>query len=144
MAIRTSLCIAEWAPDQLETQFDPGPGCRLGPGWNGCVWKCCVLPQLPNGFADHYPYEKWLAIIGNINPTFSDKPKSVRETNVTSSDIVTDVWSWNSCTMWNINYNVIMGIKVSFSNMCRTPRMRYIMLTHQLHPVVTSCIVHQP
>ena len=20
----------------------------------------------PNGFADHYPYEKWLAIIGNI------------------------------------------------------------------------------
>ena len=25
----------------------------------------------PNGFADHYPYEKWLAIIGNINPTFS-------------------------------------------------------------------------
>ena len=26
------------------------------------------------GFADHYPYEKWLAIIGNINPTFSDKP----------------------------------------------------------------------
>ena len=30
----------------------------------------------PNGFADHYPYEKWLAIIGNINPTFSDKPIS--------------------------------------------------------------------
>ena len=24
----------------------------------------------PTGFADHYPYEKWLAIIGNINPTF--------------------------------------------------------------------------
>ena len=33
-------------------------------------------PIVPNGFADHYPYEKWLAIIGNINPTFSDKPTS--------------------------------------------------------------------
>ena len=32
-------------------------------------------PIVPNGFADHYPYEKWLYIIGNINPTFSDKPK---------------------------------------------------------------------
>ena len=30
-----------------------------------------VYPKKPNGFADHYPYEKWLAIIGNINPTFS-------------------------------------------------------------------------
>ena len=29
-------------------------------------------PIVPNGFADHYPYDKWLAIIGNINPTFSD------------------------------------------------------------------------
>ena len=27
-------------------------------------------PIVPNGFADHYPYEKWLAII-NINPRFS-------------------------------------------------------------------------
>ena len=25
-----------------------------------------VYPIVPNGFADHYPYEKWLAIIGNI------------------------------------------------------------------------------
>ena len=33
-----------------------------------------VYPIVPNGFADHYPYEKWLAIIGNITPTFSDKP----------------------------------------------------------------------
>ena len=32
-------------------------------------------PIVPNGFADHDPYEKWLAIIGKINPTFSDKPK---------------------------------------------------------------------
>ena len=35
-----------------------------------------VYPIEPNGFADHYPYEKWLATIGNINPTFSDKPTS--------------------------------------------------------------------
>ena len=34
-----------------------------------------VCIPTPNGFADHYPYEKWLAIIGKINPTFSDKPK---------------------------------------------------------------------
>ena len=33
-----------------------------------------VYPIVPNGFADHDPYEKWLAIIGKINPTFSDKP----------------------------------------------------------------------
>ena len=40
------------------------------------TWVCLkiVYPIVPNGFADHYPYEKWLAIIGNINPTFSDKP----------------------------------------------------------------------
>ena len=25
-------------------------------------------------FADHYPVTKWLAIIGKINPTFSDIP----------------------------------------------------------------------
>ena len=41
---------------------------------HGFVWKCWLNPIVPNGFADHYPYEKWLAIIGNINPTFSDKP----------------------------------------------------------------------
>ena len=29
------------------------------------------VSHLPNGFHDHYPYEKWLAIIGKINPTFS-------------------------------------------------------------------------
>ena len=33
-----------------------------------------VYPIVPNGFADHDPVFKWLAIIGNINPTFSDKP----------------------------------------------------------------------
>ena len=41
----------------------------------GFVWKCLVYPFLPNGFADHYPVFKWLAIIGNINPTFSDKKR---------------------------------------------------------------------
>ena len=30
-----------------------------------------VYPIVPNGFHDHYPVFKWLAIIGNINPTFS-------------------------------------------------------------------------
>ena len=28
-----------------------------------------VYPIVPNGFADHYPVFKWLAIIGKINPT---------------------------------------------------------------------------
>ena len=34
-----------------------------------CLKMLCT-PK-PNGFHDHYPYEKWLAIIGNINPRFS-------------------------------------------------------------------------
>ena len=40
------------------------------------IWVCLKIGKTPkpNGFADHYPYEKWLAIIGNINPTFSDIP----------------------------------------------------------------------
>ena len=40
------------------------------------MWVCLkmVSTPKPNGFADHYPVFKWLAIIGNINPTFSDKP----------------------------------------------------------------------
>ena len=38
---------------------------RFG-GMNSYGWTA-----KPNGFADHYPYEKWLAIIGHINPTFS-------------------------------------------------------------------------
>ena len=41
---------------------------------NGYFIVKIVYPIVPNGFADHYPYEKWLAIIGKINPTFSDKP----------------------------------------------------------------------
>ena len=31
-------------------------------------------PIVPNGFADHYPVFKNGYFIGNINPTFSDKP----------------------------------------------------------------------
>ena len=43
------------------------------------TWVCLKMSCTPkaNGFADHYPYEKWLAIIGNINPTFPDKPTCV-------------------------------------------------------------------
>ena len=40
----------------------------------GFVWKCCV-PHLPNGFADHYPYEKWLFHWGYT--PFSDIPISL-------------------------------------------------------------------
>ena len=33
---------------------------RIRKSWKcGFVWKCCV-PLNRNGFADHYPYEKWL------------------------------------------------------------------------------------
>ena len=39
---------------------------------NGFVWKWLVVPHCTQWLkADHYPYNKWLAIIGNINPTFS-------------------------------------------------------------------------
>ena len=31
-----------------------------------------VYPEKPNGFADHYPVFKWLAIIGGLDPIFSD------------------------------------------------------------------------
>ena len=33
------------------------------------ISKTIGFTPTPNGFADHYPYEKWLAIIGKINPT---------------------------------------------------------------------------
>ena len=40
------------------------------------IWVCLKMlcTPKPNGFADHDPVFKWLAIIGNINPTSSDKP----------------------------------------------------------------------
>ena len=39
------------------------------------IWVCLkiVYPIVPNGFHDHYPYEK-MAISLGIYPTFSDKP----------------------------------------------------------------------
>ena len=37
-----------------------------------------VSTPKPKGFADHYPYEKWLAIIGNI-------PNIFRQTHSVSS-----------------------------------------------------------
>ena len=40
---------------------------------SGFVWKCWLNPFLPNGFADHYPYEKWLFHWGYT--PFSDIPK---------------------------------------------------------------------
>ena len=45
----------------------------LAHGWVGdmSVSENVVYPIVPNGFADHYPNQKWLAIIGKINPTFS-------------------------------------------------------------------------
>ena len=43
---------------------------------HGLVTENVVYPIVPNGFADHeIPITngyKWLAIIGKINPTFSD------------------------------------------------------------------------
>ena len=55
-------------------------------------------PIVPNGFADHYPVFKWLAIIGNINPTFSDIPmyvqsKSIKEDSGTQGPGI-DEWWW--------------------------------------------------
>ena len=43
------------------------------------IWVCLkiVYPIVPNGFADHYPVFKWLAIIGKINPTFSGPNPSI-------------------------------------------------------------------
>ena len=39
-------------------------------------WVCLKMlcTPKPNGFADHYPVIKNGYFIGNINPTFSDKP----------------------------------------------------------------------
>ena len=36
-----------------------------------CLKMWLVPLNVPNGFADHYPVFKRLAIIGNMNPTFS-------------------------------------------------------------------------
>ena len=43
------------------------------------IWVCLkiVYPIVPNGFADPYPYNKWLAIIGNIHH-FQTNPKILK------------------------------------------------------------------
>ena len=51
-------------------------------GYNGLLTIFSNTPSWPGfGFADHYPYEKWLAIIKNIKPTFSDKPIAIHKVN---------------------------------------------------------------
>ena len=55
-------------------RFHLGMAHSWSPKLNGYrKWVCLkmVSTPKPTGFADHYPYEKWLAIIGNINPRFS-------------------------------------------------------------------------
>ena len=49
-------------------------GCHRFNRPRGFVWKCCVhlCTSKPNGFADHYPYEKWL--FHWEYTLFSDKP----------------------------------------------------------------------
>ena len=50
---------------------------------HGCVWKCWLNPEKPNGFADHYPVFKWLAIIGNIPHFQTDPHGSAKHDTVT-------------------------------------------------------------
>ena len=55
-----SWSVNQMCPQYYSCQQLPKP---LRHSWRsrplGFVWKCCV-PHFPNGFADHYPYEKWL------------------------------------------------------------------------------------
>ena len=44
---------------------------------NWCVWKCRVAHCTQWFCWSLSRHEKWLAIIGNMNPTFSDKPKCI-------------------------------------------------------------------
>ena len=41
---------------------DTAVGCTCKHGWNIIIWVCLKMlcTPKPNGFADHYPYEKWL------------------------------------------------------------------------------------
>ena len=43
---------------------------------NLLTWVCLKIGKTPkpNGFHDHYPVFKNGYFLGNINPTFSDKP----------------------------------------------------------------------
>ena len=44
------------------SQFQEFQEVDMAESWqkHGCVWKCWLNPEKTNGFADHYPYEKWL------------------------------------------------------------------------------------
>ena len=81
-----------------------------------------VYPEKPNGFADHYPYEKWLAIIGNINPTFSDNP------------------------IYNLSYRnyifpLIMWMKAGYSGLNHVFPMVFFLL---VKPCIFSHEMHEP
>ena len=61
--------------------------CRTG--IRSTKWVCLKIEKTPkaNGFADHYPYNKWLAIIGNI-------PNIFRQTQVTWVYLLAQTWSF--------------------------------------------------
>ena len=71
-------------------------------------------PEKPNGFADHYPYEKWLYIIGKINPTFSDKPISSSqktEDHEMGMATCTPLVFFDLSSEWFVSYTTIVGNK---------------------------------
>ena len=55
-----------------ESLLDVGPQRSSTWLW---TWKCWLNPFLPNGFADHYPYEKWLFHWG-FGPHFQTYPNA--------------------------------------------------------------------
>ena len=68
------------------------------------IWVCLKIGNTPkpNGFADHYPYEKCLNgyFIGNINPTFSDKPISIPPGDHKNREYYPQVKLLNSHSEW--------------------------------------------
>ena len=68
--------------------------------WNGFVWKWCVYPEKPNGFADHYPYEKWLFHWGYTThfQTYPNRRFLCRRrrghSNLVFAPIPSCTWSW--------------------------------------------------
>ena len=55
----------------------------------------------PNGFADHYPVLKNGYFIGNINPTFSDKPLCLFALCLEKNLNTSQVGYWNFVTYEN-------------------------------------------
>ena len=66
------------------------------------TWKCRENPEKASLvlLIRQSRHEKWLAIIGNINPTFSDKPSSDHQTS-TRPCILCSVWT---CRIVYITY----------------------------------------